>query len=247
MTNKSKHSNPNPKKKLFPSTKKGKFSEETVRTTDKKSNKCCLIHGQCAHNSNECTLLKDQARKMKATYNAQGNRYDKNRFKKAQEANQAASLKAALKGLMKPSANNRTTKSMCSKISSNTTSISVTAEQIRLEAGQEPCNACDSEEANSCNHVDHHLDRYVNEHYLLANTVRRPENKRAKLKHDESDTTSPRIVFVHVNNRRGKTKFCPVKEALLDSGASTTVLSTSIAKKLKIKTVPTTTQWSTVG
>jgi hypothetical protein len=63
MSTKSDDSNPNPKKKLFPSTKKGKFSEKTVRMTDKKSNKHCLIHGQCAHDSNECTLLKDQAGK----------------------------------------------------------------------------------------------------------------------------------------------------------------------------------------
>jgi hypothetical protein len=48
MTNKSEDSNPSPKKKLFPSTKKGKFFEKTVRTTDKKSNKYCLIH---SHNA----------------------------------------------------------------------------------------------------------------------------------------------------------------------------------------------------
>jgi hypothetical protein len=51
--------------------------------------------------------LKDQAGKMKATYNTQGNRYDKNRLKKAHEANQAKSLKAALKGLMNSSAKKR--------------------------------------------------------------------------------------------------------------------------------------------
>jgi hypothetical protein len=47
---------------------------------------------------------------MKAIYKAQqGNHYDKNRFKKVQEANQAESLKAALKGLMKSSAKKRKT------------------------------------------------------------------------------------------------------------------------------------------
>jgi hypothetical protein len=50
--------------------------------------------------------MKDQAGKIKATYDAQGNCDDKNRFKKAQEANQAESSKAALKGLMKSSAKN---------------------------------------------------------------------------------------------------------------------------------------------
>jgi hypothetical protein len=46
---------------------------------------------------------------MKATYNTQGNRYDKHRLKKAHEANQAESLKAALKSLMKSSAKKRKT------------------------------------------------------------------------------------------------------------------------------------------
>jgi hypothetical protein len=100
---KTEDSNQNPKKKSIPSTKKGKLSEKTVRNTDKKSNKLCLIHGHCAHDSNECALLTDQAGKMKATYNAHGNHYDKNRFKKAQEARQAGSLKTALKSHMKSS------------------------------------------------------------------------------------------------------------------------------------------------
>jgi hypothetical protein len=106
--NKSENSNQNPKKKAFsPSTnKKGKHFDKSNRTPDKKGSKYCLIHRQCCaqHDSNECTLLKDQAGKMKATYSTQGDRYDKNRFKKAQEANQAESLTGALKGLMKSSA-----------------------------------------------------------------------------------------------------------------------------------------------
>jgi hypothetical protein len=46
VTNKSDDSNPNPKKNPFPSPKKGKCPEKTVHTTDKKSKKYCLIHGQ---------------------------------------------------------------------------------------------------------------------------------------------------------------------------------------------------------
>jgi hypothetical protein len=85
--------------------KKGKYQgDKPNRPTDSKGSKYCLIHGQCAHDSNDCTLSKDQAGKMKATYNTQCNRYDKKRFKKAHEANQAESLKAAFKGLMKSSA-----------------------------------------------------------------------------------------------------------------------------------------------
>jgi hypothetical protein len=78
----------------------------------------------------------------------------------------------------------------------------------------------------------------------LSDTVRRPENKRSKITEADSDTSS--IVFVYVNDRRGKKNFHPIK-ALLDSGASATMMSASIATKLKIKTVSTSTQWSTVG
>jgi hypothetical protein len=112
-TKKSENVNQNPNKKSHsPAPKKGKYQSDKThsnRQPDKKGNKYCLIHGQCAHDSNDCTLLKDQAGKMKATYNTQGNRFDKNRFKKAHEANQAESLKAALKGLMKSSAKKRKT------------------------------------------------------------------------------------------------------------------------------------------
>ena len=90
-----------------PIPKKGPRQQGTY----KKPDKFCLIHGNCAHDSNDCTLLKDQAGKMKANYQAQhtGNRYDnKNRYKKQHEANKAEELKTALKSLMNSSKKRKT-------------------------------------------------------------------------------------------------------------------------------------------
>ena len=104
-----KHKNPKRKQHDLekPIPKKGPRQTGTY----KKPDKYCLIHGNCAHDSNDCTLLKDQAGKMKANYQAQstGNRYDtKNRYKKQHEANKAEELKTALKSLMTSSKKRKT-------------------------------------------------------------------------------------------------------------------------------------------
>jgi hypothetical protein len=89
-----------------PHNKKFKGNDKKPHTSGYQQ-KTCLIHGTCAHDTNECTLMKDQADKMKATYQAQGNRNDKNRFKKAYENNQAEQITKVLQGLMKTSSTNK--------------------------------------------------------------------------------------------------------------------------------------------
>jgi hypothetical protein len=51
--------------------------------------------------------MQQQAANMKATYNAQGDRGGKMRYKKSQEANQAEQVKQVLKSLMKKPARKR--------------------------------------------------------------------------------------------------------------------------------------------
>ena len=78
---------------------------------------------------------------------------------------------------------------------------------------------------------------------MLSDTVRRP-SKRQRRAETEQDLAP--IVFVYINDRRGKKNFTPIK-ALLDSGASATLVSESVVKKLKIKTTSTSTTWTTAG
>jgi len=108
--NRAQNSSPTATKKGRRTSKKQAMAKPIVspQTQTACESKFCFIHGHCAHDSNQCTTLKAQAGKMKAAYQAQGDRCDQNCFKKAQEANQINQVKAALESLlMKPSSKKR--------------------------------------------------------------------------------------------------------------------------------------------
>ena len=93
--------------KRTPHKKKQHHKHERPNKETAKKQKFCLIHGDCYHSTDECKTMQQQASNMKATYNAQGDRGGKARFRKAQEANQTESVKQVLKSLMKKPARKR--------------------------------------------------------------------------------------------------------------------------------------------
>ena len=194
---------------------------------------------------------------MKANYSAQGNRHTK--YKKAQEAHQTETLKTALQSLMVENKKKRKAK-QATILSDNDNEMNnleeflnnnslLDSESENRQFGQKSSNLNESEvkpskELSKCKNIDAAMDHYINEHFLLSDTIRRPLKKKTKI--DKSSHDFSPILFLYVNDRPGKANYRVVK-ALLDSGASATMMSKSIAKKLKVKTTTTSTQWPTAA
>ena len=85
------------------SRKRTNDSSSSSRNGSSKGEYFCMLHGvNTTHDSNDCTILKNQAKKMRGMYNAQPDER-KSKYKKTQELHAivAASVENALKGLSK--------------------------------------------------------------------------------------------------------------------------------------------------
>ena len=87
-------------KEKKPNTKK--------RQNDNSKGQYCLLHGKCGHGTNDCRTMTQQAKRMKATYEAQTPE-EKKRLKSRQELNAlvAEQVERALQNQKKKSASNK--------------------------------------------------------------------------------------------------------------------------------------------
>ena len=81
--------------------------------------------------------------------------------------------------------------------------------------------------------------------YSLGKFIRGQSNKRRRLDEEPDEDLRP-IAYVRFNTRRGKPKPVTIK-ALLDSGGGGTLVTESVARKLKVKRTPTEQVWTTPG
>ena len=210
--------------------KHGKNKRRHKSTESSEDKHVCMLHGP-GHSTNDCKVLRTQAKRMKASYDAQTPEGKRN-WKKTNETN--AIIEAVVEKLQAKKRKNKQEVQNCEAEFSNLR-VSSDSESSDNEwlLGQE-------KDTRNFSKLDELINYAIEESYSVRNILQRPHKKRKV----EPKVLSP-ITFGVMNTRLGKPKTKNIK-ILLDSGSSGMLVHERLCTKLRTK--PTTaTEWQTAS